>query len=197
MRIIIVGAKNESKVSAIKKYFPFEIIAPKHTKHQVATIMPTNINILKTSFDKTNSVHFNKNDIIIAIEGGLIRLDNKYFMTDVCCLKDKLGYRFGFGNFYEISKSMYICAKKGFSLGDIVKAIDRSSVGGVINYITEGHYNRKSSIERSVGEAIMASYVNDYNLTNKTKIKRVLLSECKNFKKLDFACKDLLSKTKE
>lgn len=203
---IYVCTQNESKIRAVKEIFPTAKIHIKNSQSGVSS-KPCNLDVLKGAYNRVASI-CQKNGLIISIEGGHFKINGKYYISDVCCVKDSNGYRFGFGNFYEISKNMYTCIKHNISLNNLIKEITlpklytQNSSGlfrqnlSVINFLTNGKMTRKVGNMKALKDALSQKYVQNYQLTYRPKFHLLSLSENENFKKLDEICVKTLAKNK-
>jgi non-canonical (house-cleaning) NTP pyrophosphatase len=134
----------------------------------------------------------------VAIEGGYFIFNNKYYIVDVACIKDCNGYKFGYSDFFEISKNMYDCIAAGISLNDIIISFKdfRESYSefkqkyGVIGYLSNKNLGRDYGSIQAVKNAVNSEYAKRENF--KIDKKNIVTFKNKQFKKLDTACKKML-----
>lgn len=141
---------------------------------------------------RLSSFHPDRKEIYLAIEGGYFKRDNRFFMGDVCAIKDEYGVRVGIGYLFELSESMYKFVKCGGQLGELVTKITKADKNparirqrGVVSYITNGKVSRSDGIIKAVENAFYASY--DCLPKNVKIVKKNELS--KYYQKLDERCK--------
>lgn len=206
---VVIGSENEAKYRAVKKFFPKTSVVKKRAGSGVSS-KPLNYSVLEGAYNRANSLHLKDNDLGIGIEGGFFKVSSseQYYLSDVCCIKDKYGYRFGFGYFYEITQNMYDYVKEGNSLNELIcqlieekeNASEFKRNNGIVYYITNGQCKRGEGNSRAVENALKAKRVETFNkevykkLPLKICVRYIMANE--NYFKLDEACKKALEKTK-
>ena len=90
--------------------------------------------------------------------------NDRYFITDVCAILDKNGYRVANGPMYEIPKVVYDAALKDNRILERINGIKKGdTVKSIIDYISEGSYNRAYATRVAVQRALNAPYSNNVN----------------------------------
>lgn len=148
MKKIVVATSNKSKIEAVKALFSFCNIVCEEVDSLVSS-KPINNETILGAYNRCNQVK-QPADIVVAIEGGYFKVGNKYYLCDVCCIKDADGYKFGNGPLFTISKNMYDCAKQGVSLNMIIKQSTGYNTDsnefkqnqGVVGYLSQNKYDR-------------------------------------------------------
>ena len=186
-KIYLIGSeKNDSKFLAVKNAFPdiwIDIVLSKQKESRSLF----NAEIIARIESLLAEKEVKGPNRVVCIEGGFLKMDGHYYMTDICGIKDRDGLRFGAGYRIEISKDMYECAKSGRFLKQIIQNIYRSSENlSVVSFLTNNKINRADSLDRAVKNAQNAE-------VGKLRIKKDIINESnsKNFQRLDEACKIL------
>ena len=127
---------------------------------------------------------------LVCMEGGFFKIGGRYFIGDICGIKEKGKTRYGSGYFFEISKSMYLCAKNNVSIRSVIKDITGKNYS-VVSYLTDNLFQRSASMQLAVNNAKVAE-----NGKLPTKLKLVKRNDSLKFNLLDEACEELLKERK-
>ena len=193
MIYLVETVKNKTRENVVIDTFGDTYVKLVHSRH-TKRVTSFNNDVLDTIKQLLNEKDVRNNNAAVCIEGGYFKKGNRYFIGDICGIKDRNGTKIGPGLFVEISPNMYYCAKNGNSLRDIITKIgetkkgDFNTFGGtsVLKYLTDDTVSRYVCM----AEAVKNAQNNDYNKPFKT-IPIISKTDSENFKKLDAVCKDL------
>lgn len=87
-------------------------------------------------------------DMYVAIEGGLQKLNGKWFAFGAVCIADNRGrYGSGLSPHFEVPESVVQKLQSGEELGTVIDSMsgetDTKRKGGAIGFLTRGIYTRK------------------------------------------------------
>lgn len=188
---IILASENKSKILAVKRFFPQCNITCVYSNSEVSN-KPVNNEVLLGAYNRVKNIKQNY-DIAIGIEGGYISQENNYYLVDICCIKDKYGYKFGHGPFFTISKNMFKCVSENISLNTLIKdLIGYSSARefkqylGVVAFLSDGKTKRDYGNFLAINSAINSDYmhINNYKLD----FSKVIELKGEKFNILDEIC---------
>lgn len=161
---IILTSENKSKLLAVKKFFPQSDITCVYSNSEVSN-KPINNEVILGAFNRTKNVTQNC-DIAIGIEGGYISEKGNYYLVDICCIKDKYGYKLGNGPVFTISKNMFECVSEGISLNKLIKDLVGYSSSrefkqylGIVAFLSNGKIKRDYGNLRAIKSAVSADYM--------------------------------------
>lgn len=199
---MVIVSINKSKIYAVLDLFKGErIVSQKSKLANIPNRKPENEAVFVLTYNQVNHANASQSETVIAIEDGIFSDHGHYYINDICCIKDSDGYRFGCGNFIEISKNMYDCIRNGISLKDIIVDIKEedgdASKGGVIGFLTDGALDRKKQAKYSIKSALGGKKIrifDTYHIDRKTFLSN---NSSPNFQRLDQKCKEVLDVLKE
>lgn len=87
------------------------------------------------------------NSIIVAIEGGIFNIYDRYIAKGIVCVSDVKGnMAFGESAGFEINKAMMEKIREGYEMGKVVDMFtgreNTKQGGGAVGYLTGGKYTR-------------------------------------------------------
>lgn len=173
---IVFASENKEKISGLKKVFPGASILTLKANSLVGPAA-NNTGLFNALYNKIelgvmpklseDDIDLTECDAIIALKSGYCKKiskkwgeSNRYFITDVCAIKDKVGYRVANGPMYEISKELYEAALKDNKILERIKELDKNDLeNSIINYISEGLVTRSYATRVAVKKAIESPYI--------------------------------------
>lgn len=197
---MIVATLNKTKIRAVKDMFPGHKVESK-TTDRFSDKKPEDMQVFVLAYNRVNHVGAKFSETVVSVEDGVFYDKGKYYISDVCCIRDSGGYRFGYGYFLEISKTMRDYIRSGESLTTLVKTIEeengRKLKNGVIGYLTDGEFTRKDFALKAIENAVNAKRVDKFN--NPSIGSRTMFSnnDSEHFQTLDRRCHDFLQVLKE
>jgi len=155
---ILVGSKNPNKLNAVKESFEMyygdnlEIIgisvdsavSSQPLEDETFNGASNRVKMLKKINKKQNI----EADFFVGIEGGIIKLNNAIFNSNVACIinkKNNIG--FGVSPIYQLPNSIKNKLFKGVELSTIIDKLTKQKKsgykGGAINFFSKGKIDRK------------------------------------------------------
>lgn len=157
---IILASENKSKLIAVKKFYPQNTVVGVWANPEVSS-RPVNEETILGAYNRVNNINL-INDLVIGIEGGYFNYKNNYYLADICCIKDKNGFKFGSGPFFLISKNMFDCVQQGYSLNKLINTYvyNRSFTNffGLIGYLSRKKFKRDMACYLSIHSAVNSEY---------------------------------------
>lgn len=199
---MVIASKNASKISAVRMCFPEYHIEDRTSKFYY-TYKPENIDTFMCAYRRANETTATPFETVISIEDGVFSNAGRYFISDVCCIKEPQGFRFGCGYFYEISKNMYDYIKLGGNLNDLIHEIEnntsKSFPGGVTSLLSNFQHGRKKQLIKAIRNAKKANLIENPNrqMFQHLNIKRkywISSVSTEDFKLLDKKCFNAIKK---
>jgi inosine/xanthosine triphosphatase len=101
----------------------------------------------------------------VGVEGGVIRLHNRWFAFAAVCIADA-GGRIGFGAspFFELPAAVMAGLHAGAELGDVIDRLtgqhNTRQAGGAIGFLTQGRIVRQALLAQGVAMAL-APFLNE------------------------------------
>jgi inosine/xanthosine triphosphatase len=96
----------------------------------------------------------------VGVEGGVIRLHNRWFAFAAVCIVDVRG-RVGFGasSFFELPAAVVDGLRTGAELGDVIDRLtgehNTRQAGGAIGFLTQGRIVRQELLAQGVAMALV------------------------------------------
>ena len=111
---MIVATLNKTKIRAVKDMFPGHKVESK-TTDKFSDKKPEDMQVFVLAYNRVNHVGAKFSETVVSVEDGVFYDKGKYYISDICCIRDSGGYRFGYGYFLEISKTMRDYIRSGES----------------------------------------------------------------------------------
>jgi inosine/xanthosine triphosphatase len=154
---VLVGSKNPVKIEAVKdsfsKYFDNVEVTGMNADSKVPA-QPVNDETFEGAQNramellKINNEQNLSADFFVGIEGGIVKMFNKWFGLGLMCVLDNSG-KTGFGTspLFELPESVTEKLLTGIELGDVMDKImneqNTKQKGGAIGFFTNGVMDRK------------------------------------------------------
>jgi inosine/xanthosine triphosphatase len=169
--LVLVASLNPFKIKATRnsfeKFFPNDKIEFQgiDTASNVSA-QPNGDDTFIGAENRANTLYeYNQNggldaDFCVAIEGGTVKLYNRWFELGCVCIIDKNG-RKAFGNTpaYELPDDIMEKLHKGIELGTVIDELTNSTnikqQGGAISYFSKGVLNRTDMSSAGVDVALL------------------------------------------
>ncbi len=189
---------SKAKMTAFQKVFPECKIRVLNSRTNALT-PAVNENVVKSAVEKVRRINIGKGEMGVVFESGFFHIKDKgYFFGDVCCIKDKEGYRIGFGLLYEIPKSVYLCAKRDVEIyTQMTKVMEEKGINyklqqSVVGFLTDGRNTRSDGYEMAASNALEAQKTSSPYSSKPSKLQIVYTSQNQNFKYLEEQCANTL-----
>lgn len=146
---ILVGSQNPVKIEATEKAFEkfFDNIDVKgaNVDSEVSN-QPFNEETFKGAENRAKNLMKYKADFYVGIEGGVIKLNKRWFSFGVVCIKYENKTGFGTTPLFEIKDDIIMQLKSGKELGNVMDEImhekNTKQKGGAVSYFTNGRITR-------------------------------------------------------
>ena len=167
---ILVGSKNPTKLDAVKESFAvyygddLKIIGMSVNSDisnqplENETFQGANNRAMALKkIDKTQNL---KADFFVGVEGGVIKLNNKNFSSNVACIINKENKKgFGVSPIYQLPDSIKNKLAKGIELSVIIDKITNQTKsgykGGAVDFFSKGKVNRTEMAKLSLMMALI------------------------------------------
>lgn len=196
MNKIIIVTNNNVKINAINRNLvsnsqetTYFIRRPQNALNRTLF----NEKIMDVAYNHIKSCVVDNDDMAVSFEEGFVKTEKGCFFVDVCCIKDKEGYRTGCGKFYKITNNIYRFVSLGLSLPELLRYLSKSEQNiGLIKYLTADTFKSCEGCEKAFVSALESPYSDSCSLklTNTT----VVNFKNERLKLLDDACKKQISK---
>jgi len=201
---IIFASENKEKLKGLKKIFNdqnTEILIT-NVRSNVGPAV-NNDGLFIAVYNKINAVvdHLKEFDVsvddwdsIITLKSGYCETiipntngQRRYFITDVCAILDKNGYRVANGPMYEITKNIYDTALEDNKILERIKVLRKNDIeNSIIDYISEGLVSRSYATRIAIEKALNSNYVDISNA--RLDYSSIISFENQNTKALDKKC---------